>query len=364
MGGDVESCLQALEDPHSSQTDLHLLERINLSFVVQNAIINVPNLTRFKIAGDLPDLQVNFSDQRYKTLMRFIDVSVPHFPDDNQTTSVVNNGLTSFSSLPAKRPVEEYNLDDARSIISTVVDETRGGVSSSDEKDDTGSMDDKGNDLFFEAPDDTTESQRRAMQQITFQFSFNVGRLKTSLFRSVSATEEHPLANATLEGFGFTFALRQFDMSVDLFLRSVTLAMAEHSACSKRPLLSSAESTGQNDQARRLLQVRYCRVQKESPEFMTVHEGVDQSVDVELSTFDITIAPEPILALYDWILTTFTSREDLVSRQPSSLDLPSTATDADTVVEGGAEEQPKNTDKIRVRVKLTSAQGKLQCVRG
>ena len=58
--------MKAIDNPHTTgQTDLHILERINLSFTVQNAIVNAPNLTRFKIAGDLPELQVNFSDRKY-----------------------------------------------------------------------------------------------------------------------------------------------------------------------------------------------------------------------------------------------------------------------------------------------------------
>ena len=66
MGGNVDLCLQALENEHAAgEMDLHILERINMSFSVQNAIINAPNLTRFKIAGDLPELQVNFSDTKY-----------------------------------------------------------------------------------------------------------------------------------------------------------------------------------------------------------------------------------------------------------------------------------------------------------
>jgi vacuolar protein sorting-associated protein 13A/C len=66
MGGNVESCLHALDNAHSAgEMDLHILERINMGFTVQNAIVNAPNLTRFKIAGDLPELQVNFSDTKY-----------------------------------------------------------------------------------------------------------------------------------------------------------------------------------------------------------------------------------------------------------------------------------------------------------
>ena len=55
--------IEATDTGH--ETELHILERINMSFTVQNAIVNAPNITRFKIAGDLPDLQVNFSDRKY-----------------------------------------------------------------------------------------------------------------------------------------------------------------------------------------------------------------------------------------------------------------------------------------------------------
>jgi vacuolar protein sorting-associated protein 13A/C len=184
------------------------------------------------------------------------------------------------------------------------------------------------------------------MQQINFEFSFSVGKLQASLFKSTSATAEKALADATLEGFGLTFAQRKYDMSVDLFLRNVTLAMASQSGAEKRPLLSSAADSSSTSSDLKLVRVKYKKVQKDSPEFMGVHEGVDQSVDTELSTFKITLAPEPILSLYDFIMTTFVPKDEEGA--------------------GGNEQAAKqqqqqdaqvSSDKIRVRVKLTSAQG-------
>ena len=201
------------------------------------------------------------------------------------------------------------------------------------------------------------QSQRSALQQVAFEFSFSVGRLQTSLFKSTALKEERALANAVLEGFGLTFDLRKYDMSVDLFLRSVTLAMVEHGEV-RRPLLSSAND-GTNDkdlnEDLKLVQVRYMRVQKDSPEFMTKHEGVDQSVDTELSTFRINIAPEPILSLYDFIMTTFVPQDDKTpSKETNDGKMVETAGTKD---EATVEKDPRSSDKIRVRVKLTSAQG-------
>lgn len=135
-------------------------------------------------------------------------------------------------------------------------------------------------------------------------------------------------------------------MSVDLFLRNVTLAMAGHGGAAKRPLLSSADEAASSPSSDlKLVRVKYMKVQKDSPEFMGVHEGVDQSVDTELSTFKITLAPEPILSLYDFIMTTFVPKDE--GNEP--VNEPKKPEEQAV--------QQTSSDKIRVRVKLTSAQG-------
>jgi vacuolar protein sorting-associated protein 13A/C len=374
MGPSKDACMDVIEDhAASSETDLHILEKINLSFSVQLAITNAPNLTRFKVAGDLPELQVNFSDTKYsklipicitperltliETLMRFIDVAIPKFGDDTPSEQKSRPAII-HQSLPSFRPhvIEEYVLDDTRSI--------RTAEDPDESRDDASSQGDKGGDQFYEARDDIAEvsltaqthsdradvlqSQRAALQQINFEFSFSVGKLQASLFKSTSATAEKALADATLEGFGLTFAQRKYDMSVDLFLRNVTLAMASHGGAEKRPLLSSAaDSSSTSPSDLKLVRVKYMKVQKDSPEFMGVHEGVDQSVDTELSTFKITLAPEPILSLYDFIMTTFVPKND---------DNPDTNEQA-AKHHQEQEAAQVSSDKIRVRVKLTSAQG-------
>lgn len=348
MGGTVDASLKALEDPHGGETDLHLLERINMSFHVQKAITELPTLTKFKIAGDLPELQINFSDRRYKTLMRFIDVSVPNFGGEKPISSVdIARNADKHPALQRPAAVEEYTLDDNHSIASR---------RSSAERDSRSSLD-EGRDKFYEANDDTTDQQRAALQQVSFEFSFSVGKLQASLFKSVSATEERALANASLSGFGLEFRSRQYDMAVDLYLRTVLLGMAG-TDYKDRPLLSSAKDE-QNDADHKLVQVRYMRVQKDSPEFMTVHEGVDQSVDVDLSTFKITFAPEPILSLYDFIMTTFTSRDEQAAQHGGPAGGDKTVASAQSE-HGDQPEDMQSSDKMRIRVKLTSAQASLE----
>lgn len=347
MGDNVEACMRALEDTHSSSSyEFHILERISMSFAVQNAIVNAPNLTRFKVAGELPGLHLNFSDRKYQALMKFIDVSIPRFEgDQDQQERVLPATAAPGPKHFGQREIEEYNFEDDRSIISARATE------GPDNLDDGSSSGDKG-DRFYEAHDQQTESQKSALRQVTFEFSFSVGKLQASLFKSVSSTAEKPLADAVLEGFGLTFALRKWDMSVDLFLRSVTLAMIEQGSA-PRPLLSSASEDGNSPSDLKLVQVKYIKVQKDSPEFMTKHEGVDTSIDTELSTFKFTISPEPILSLYDFIMTTFVPNNQSSVEQPPQ--------DVETQVQGVDQEDAQpSADKMRIRVKLTSAQVALE----
>ena len=96
-----------------------------------------------------------------------------------------------------------------------------------------------------------------------------------------------------------------------------------------------------------LLRIAYARVQKESPEFATLYEGVDQNVDIKISTLVFRAAPEPVLALYDFIMTTFVSRLDQVPQfQPE-----------EPFKEGFGVVQGDSDSKIRVLIKLEGVKG-------
>ena len=111
-----------------------------------------------------------------------------------------------------------------------------------------------------------------------------------------------------------------------------------------------SESTTADD----LLTVDYTRAQKASPEFLTVYEGIDQNIDVKISTFVFKAAPEAVLMLYDFIMTTFVPDTGNNAEQQDS-----------TVKTGQGVEQPVQAQaedqKIRVLVKLASIQGNLFC---
>jgi vacuolar protein sorting-associated protein 13A/C len=76
---------------------------------------SVVNLARFKISGKLPTLQLNFSDSKYKSVLRLVDVTIPKF--DNGDHSPVDSAVAMQSNYPLASglfdlPETEYNVDD------------------------------------------------------------------------------------------------------------------------------------------------------------------------------------------------------------------------------------------------------------
>ena len=91
------------------------------------------------------------------------------------------------------------------------------------------------------------------------------------------------------------------------------------------------------------MMVEYVRVQKASPDFYVVYDGVEQTVDVALSTFVVQADPKPLLDVYDFIMTTFVPSQQTPMPQKE--------------IEFTSNTSQPQEQKIRVRVKLASFEG-------
>lgn len=111
--------------------------------------------------------------------------------------------------------------------------------------------------------------------------------------------------------------------------------------------ISSEQSNHQD-----LVKVQYTRVQRESPEFHTVYDGIDQSVKGDFSTVTIRAEPEPVLAVYDFIMSTFVPERPAI--QVSSQDKP---TPVEPALEPSRQPQQTDNQKIRVNVNLQGVEG-------
>jgi vacuolar protein sorting-associated protein 13A/C len=357
LGNDLETAIAGLSQDHTHAQELHLLERINLDFVAQNTIVpDALNLAKLKVSGKLPELKVNLSNQKYKGLMRIIDVAIPHFGDDMDVSSSKLKPKPEHSpERPSALPTSG-NVFSRRQQISYAIDDVD-AESSNDESDQD----------FHDADGEKISDMQ--LHQHTVEFTFEVEKLQASLYKTAPDGTERLLANTVLEGFALQFAMAMFNMNVDIslrcvrrmskeiidymrvILRSIGINMITEEQ-NRMQLLTSNQGQGESETIPDLVRVKYVRAQKESPEFMSVYNGIDQSVDVALSTFSFNVAPEPVLTLYDFIMSTFVGGNEPTTNAPtpagSNMGTPEVEEPLPVVDPG----------KIKVKVKLTSIKRK------
>lgn len=113
--------------------------------------------------------------------------------------------------------------------------------------------------------------------------------------------------------------------------------------------VSSPESDVTDDKD--LLNVGYIRVQKDSPNFMTTFEGFEQAVDVRLSTFIFKASPEPLIAVYDFIMSAFV---------PEKSQTGSALANNDREARGFTPVTESSSGRMRIKVQLDSV--RRECV--
>lgn len=132
LGNDLDSCLAALKA--DNEHGLHLLEKTNMEFSIHNSIVPTAiQLSKIKVSGTLPDLAVNFSNIKYKSLMRIVDAAVPKLgdpPAEQPNTKRPKLADTPKSQLPFSSNVFtgekklEYIVEDHHDDISVASSST------------------------------------------------------------------------------------------------------------------------------------------------------------------------------------------------------------------------------------------------
>ncbi|KAA1100602.1 hypothetical protein PGTUg99_027292 [Puccinia graminis f. sp. tritici] len=354
-----EKCLVALDEPRGHE-EAHLIERISMSFNVFNCMVdNAPNLTRFKVQGDLPELRVNFSDRKYNIVMSMIDVALPNFKDESETEKASENDKHKETALKApinqnklaRKPKKQsfrmpaffsheasltYDLGDEERPPHHVREVTNPGE----------------DDEFFEAPDLSQAEQTVNFRQNNFQLQFTVGKLIVAISKThPESGEESRLVDSVLEGFYFGLSLRNFDLVVEITLSSMYIAdqvaqKTSHMYPAFKNLVTSEVLEDPQAEKKDLVKFKYTQVQTDHPEFMTLYEGIGKSVDADLSTINIVVTRPTILELFDWIMNTFTDTDSSPSASEAAQlpDRPALAVDQSA--SGSA------LDKIRVKVRM------------
>lgn len=128
---------------------------------------------------------------------------------------------------------------------------------------------------------------------------------------------EQKLGLLALDRFMLKFAMAQYEMKVNvnlgyvyshvnLFVRLVLHRVIN--VTSSAPGLKSlhlADSESALNEDEELMCVCYVRAQQGLPDFVAVYDSSNQTVGIDFATFIVSVVPQHILPLYNFIMSTF-----------------------------------------------------------
>lgn len=348
IGSGIEATkthLDSKDDPNN----LRIIDKINMDFVLETSIIpKATDLTKTRVSGHLPVLHASISDKKYKNLMKLIDIAIPKFETDES----LDGGRTK---APTKGTSTQHTENIAGARRGTDID---GRPRSK-------SVQAQHKDLVFE--DDTDEEKQNHSQksdsgredvnlhQRNFEFNFTVDRLQGSLYRAHSdrSRPDQLLVELVAEHFNLGFYLRPFDMVAEIYLK--TLKVDDHIESDPSPefkqIISSQDVNTKDEKS--LLNLKFVKVNIDSPELESTYEGIATNLEVLISTLNLIVTRKTLLTLLDFVLTTFTGSED--SGKQAALRANEQKQANTQLSQGGRPTKPNDSsDKIRIKVELHS----------
>lgn len=348
IGPSIEESKQQLLE-RDNDNNFHIVEQINVDFVVETSILpKAPNLTKVKVSGHLPMLHAAVSDSKYKNLMRIIDVAIPKFGNDAAPADAKKKAVEGESepSTLAVQPTNRSRRKSQRdrrhsSAFPFLQPQTAVILDDMDDEDDA-----------FEDAEDGADREQLKLQQRSFEFKFKVDTLKGSLYRSDPEKKKPDslLVELVAERFDLEFYTRPFDMAAEVSLGSLTVDdFVDNPSAEFKSIVSSGDSDDLQS-GRSLVSVKFTKVNRLSPEFMPVYEGVETNITAQVSTINLIVTRKTLLTLLDFILVTFAGgNNDEQSAESPAIE------EGEGAEELAVEEaQPANTASIRVKVDLKS----------
>ncbi|KAK5086299.1 Vacuolar protein sorting-associated protein 13 [Lithohypha guttulata] len=280
-------------DSQDHSKNMHIVERINMEFLLENSIIpKDPNITKLRITGTLPVLHAAVSDKKYKSLMKLIDVAVPKFDAEDEpsveSTQQVDRP-TTMADMRAKRKSVQ--------LLERPVEIAIDHESDTEESEPT-------------APVETDQQDGEKptnIHQRNFELKFVVEKLQASLSKANEdpSKPDQLLAELVAERFQFDFYLRPYDMVAEVVLQSLYIDdhVEEDPIPEFKQIISSKGFKSDEDED--LFTVKFIKVNPESPEFRSTYEGIATNLDVNISTINVIVTRKTLLTLLDFVLSTF-----------------------------------------------------------
>jgi vacuolar protein sorting-associated protein 13A/C len=322
IGHSVEACLEQIQNPKPENDYLHLVERIDMTFLVEMCILpKTTEMTRFRVSGHLPLLSVSFSDRKYRSLMTIIDLVIPKSEEENNQSAISNDGQVSEQTGPTADITQRHGsrsnvlakklwsqsevLIESESEAETSDDEETASVAQSTVTADTEQQ---------EHDNVTAHNGKGAprvnLEQKLFEFEFKVDKVSATVSEVAkgSRKKEELLCDLVFQHFQLQFALLPYHMDVEVALKSLNVVdRMPHGHEFKYLVTSESIDDTDNDvqDSKNLVNVHYIRVNPQSPELQQKYKNITQTADVTLSTLNLIVTQSSVLRLYNFVLTTF-----------------------------------------------------------
>ena len=338
--------IQATKDQLNAKDDpknLHIIDRINMDFTLETSIIpKASDLTKTRISGHLPVLHASISDKKYKDLMKLIDIAIPKFDSDESLDGRMKAPTkdTKISSTEKSRAQEVMGRERSKSVSADQHD-----LEVEDESED-------------ESEKSVTTKKGAEIEEINlhqrnFEFKFTVDKLQGSLYRSDpdNRKPDQLLVELVAQHFHLDFYLRPYDMVAEVLLKSLNVDdhIDEDPSPEFKQIVSSRGFGVEEEKD--LFNLKFVKVNNDSPEFDSTYEGIATHLDVSISTINLVVTRKTLLTLLDFVLITFASPDDSAPAQKTiedteGSDLKKTEEPTPQLTSG--------SDKIRIKIDLES----------
>ena len=331
--------LNASEDPKN----LRIIDRINMDFLLETSIMpKSTDLTKTRISGHLPVLHASISDSKYKNLMKLIDIAVPNFETDES----LDGGRTKAPVKNTKDvPAASQRADD-------VVGRPRSKSLSAPAQQDLVVEDDSDDENTQEATTNKKDTENINLHQRNFELKFTVDKLQGSLYRSdpQGRKPDQLLVELVAEHFNFDFYLRPYDMVAEVLLKSLNVEdyIEDDPSPEFKQIISSQGFDAKED--KELFNVKFVKVNPDSPEFESTYEGIATNLDVGISTLNVVVTRKTLLTLLDFVLVTFASPDE-PSQSKEAIE---SSNKPEQKSEEKAADPSGGSDKLRIKVDLES----------
>ena len=333
--------LNAAEDPKS----LRIIDRINMDFLLETSIMpKATDLTKTRISGHLPVLHASISDSKYKNLMKLIEIAIPKFESDES----LDGGRTKAPvEGPKDAAIPNTRADDivGRPRSKSLSAQAHQDLVVEDDTEDEGDVE--------SAIHEKKGTSDINIHQRNFEIKFTVDKLQGSLYRAdpQGRKPDQLLVELVAEHFHFDFYLRPYDMVAEVLLKSLNVEdyIEEDPSPEFKKIISSQGFDATEDKD--LFNVKFVKVNKDSPEFESTYEGIATNLDVAISTLNVVVTRKTLLTLLDFVLITFASSEE---SPPSDKALESSDKSGQRKTEKKQAASSDGSDKIRIKVDLES----------